>query len=230
MTARFPAAVLWDMDGTLVDTEPHWRDAQRALLARHGLPPLTLAEEAELVGADLEEAARAFIERFGVPLEPAALIAEVGGHVLALTRERLDWRPGARELLARLTAEGIPSALVTNSLRPLADAMVESHGGDPFAAIVTAEEVERAKPSPEPYLLAARRLGVDPADCVVIEDSPYGVEAGLAAGCAVLGVPHGTSLAPSDRYALRATLAGLEPAELGALLERRPDAIHRGAQ
>ncbi|CAG7845631.1 N-acetylmuramic acid 6-phosphate phosphatase [Pseudoclavibacter triregionum] len=222
MNAQLPAAVLWDMDGTLVDTEPHWRDAQQALLADHGLPPLTPEQEETLVGADLRAAARAFAEEFGVPLAPRDLIARVGAHVHDLAREGLEWRPGARELLDALAEAGVPCALVTNSLRSLADALVDAHGGEPFAAIVTAEDVERSKPAPDPYLLAAERLGVAPARCVVIEDSRYGVDAGLAAGCAVVAVPHGGLVPEHPDVVRRESLVGLTPAALGELLAELP--------
>lgn len=219
VTAHLPAAVLWDMDGTLVDTEPHWRAAQEMMLTSRGLPPLTAEQETQLVGADLATAGRWFVQEFGLADAPEDLIAEVAAHVHTSAREGLPWRPGARELLDELKLSGIPCALVTNSLPELVDALVIDHGGDPFATVVTARDVSAGKPSPEPYLLAAERLGVDIHDCVVIEDSPYGVESALTAGAAVLGVPHGAPLPGDDRMTLRDSLAGVTVSDLARVLE-----------
>lgn len=218
VTAYFPAAVLWDMDGTLVDTEPHWRAAQEAMLHARGLPPLTPEQELELVGADLKKAGRWFAETFDITDAPESLIAEVAGFVHAEARRGLPWRPGARELLDAVRTAGIPCALVTNSLPELVSALVADHGGDPFATVVTARDVSAGKPSPEPYLLAAERLGVDIRDCVVIEDSRYGVTSALTAGAAVLGVPHGAPLEPRECVTLRSTLEGVTVAELSRIL------------
>src|SRR5690606_3250690 len=100
------------------------------------------------------------------------------------------FQPGALELLAQLTAAGVPSAIVTASYRPMVDAVVALTPPGSFAAVVTGDEVARGKPDPLPYLRAAELLGVDPEHCVAIEDSPPGITAALASGARTLGVPH----------------------------------------
>ncbi len=181
-----PAAVLWDMDGTLVDTEPHWIAAEQELVTAHG-GRWSHADGLTLVGNPLPVSARALQDagvRLGVEEVIAYLIAAVAAHV----RRAVPWQPGAWELLAGLRAAHVPCALVTMSYRELADGFVEQLPAGTFDAVVTGDQVRRGKPDPEPYLLAARRLGVDPASCVAIEDSPAGVGSALAAGARTLAV------------------------------------------
>ena len=126
--------------------------------------------------------------------------------------------PGAARLLAECAAAGVPCALVTMSWRRLADAVIAAAPLGSFAASVTGDEVRNGKPHPEPYLAAAAALGVDPARCVAIEDSPTGVASALAAGCATLGVPHVVTLPPAPGLTLTGSLADIALADLGALL------------
>jgi HAD superfamily hydrolase (TIGR01509 family) len=118
----------------------------------------------------------------------------------------VDVMPGAYELLDALRAERVPVALVTSSLGEIADAVLKSVGRDRFDAVVTADDVTRTKPDPEPYLTAAKLLGVEPVRCVVLEDSPNGVAAATAAGCAVVAVP---SLLPIERAPGRRVVSSL---------------------
>ncbi|MFM9038128.1 MAG: HAD family hydrolase, partial [Actinomycetota bacterium] len=131
--------------------------------------------------------------------------------VVARLREAVPWRPGARELLAAVVSAGIPTALVTMSWRRFADEVVHCLPAGSFTATVVGDEVNEGKPHPEPYLLAARKLGVDPRECVAIEDSPTGVRSALAAGCRVIAVPHvvdvPTSLDVEGRLTLVRTLS-----------------------
>lgn len=183
------AAVLWDMDGTLVDTEPFWMRAETALVAAHG-GTWTQADAHAVVGADLLDAAEYLRRVGGVDMEAAAIVHRMMDEVIAQMADTPPWQPGALDLLAALGDADVPCVLVTMSWRRLAAAVVDLLPPGTFAATVVGDEVARGKPHPEPYLTAAARLGVDPAACVAIEDSPTGATSARAAGCVVLGVPH----------------------------------------
>lgn len=216
VTPALPAAVLWDMDGTLIDTEPLWIAAETNLVARHG-GTWTAADSVALVGSDLLEAAGYIRERGGIDMPAAAIRDHLMGEVLRGIRESITWQPGARELLFALRDEGVPCALVTMSHRVLADAVIDVLPVGTFDAVVTGDEVGKGKPDPEPYLTAAARLGVAVQECVVIEDSGRGVEAGLNAGARVLGVPNVVPLTHRDGLTISDSLADFAPADLQAL-------------
>jgi HAD superfamily hydrolase (TIGR01509 family) len=187
--AGLPAAVLWDMDGTLVDTEPYWIRAEHELVSAHG--GVWTDDDAHLlVGNALEVSAAMILERTGLALSVGEVVEALLDRVIELVAERLPWRPGARELLADLASEGVPCLLVTMSWRNLADAVVRNLPTGSFRALVTGDEVGHGKPHPEPYLAAARLISVDPRDCIAIEDSPTGVRSATAAGVPTLAVPH----------------------------------------
>ena len=154
-----PAAVLWDMDGTLVDTEPYWIAAEHDIVEEHGG---TWSEELshQLVGKDLLVAATFIRDNSAVEWSPEQIVDEMLGRVIVKVHEHMPWRPGARELLTALKAEGVPSALVTMSWRSLADAVLGELPDGTFDVVVTGDEVSHGKPHPEPYRAAARLLGV----------------------------------------------------------------------
>lgn len=218
VTSPLPAAVLWDMDGTIVDTEPLWMGAEEALVRRHG-GTWTDDDSLSLVGSDLLEAAAYIRERGAIPMTPEQIVAHLLGEVLAGIGRGIAWQPGVFELLTELRALGVPQALVTMSYRELADAVVARLPGGLFGAVVTGDEVTNGKPHPEPYLTAARALGADPAGCVVIEDSPRGAAAGLAAGARVLSVPNAVAAVPEPGLVVIDSLAGVEAADLLALFD-----------
>ena len=212
-------AVLWDMDGTLVDTEPYWFDVEFELVAEFG-GTWTDADALSLVGFDLIDSAHELRKRGGVQLESVQVVERLLDGVIARVAEQLPWRPGAPELLAECVAAGIPCVLVTMSWRRLADAVIASAPAGSFVASVTGDEVRNGKPHPEPYLAAAAELGADPADCVAIEDSPTGVASALAAGCATLGVPHVVPIAAAPGLTLVESLDGVRLADLRRLRTR----------
>jgi HAD superfamily hydrolase (TIGR01509 family) len=183
------AAVLWDLDGTLVDTEPYWWQAEHELVGEHG-GQWSDEHGKAIIGNDLRVSAAYIRERGGVRLEIDEIVDRLLGAVIARVRERVPWRPGALELLAGLRAAGTPCALVTMSYRVMADTVVGALPAGSFQAVVTGDEVSRGKPHPEPYLTAARALGARPGDCLAIEDSPTGVASAEAAGVPVLAVQH----------------------------------------
>jgi HAD superfamily hydrolase (TIGR01509 family) len=213
-----PAAVLWDMDGTLVDSEPYWIECEYALVEAHG-GRWSDEHSHALVGHDLMTSARYIRRHGGVDLPLTAIVEHLMGGVRERLHRHTPWRPGARELLAELRRLAVPSALVTMSYRMLAETVVENLPPGTFATIVTGDDVTHGKPHPEPYLTAAARLGVAPADCVAIEDSPTGLASAVAAGVPALGVAHLVPLQPSAGRHLVGTLEGMTAADLGRLPE-----------
>nr|WP_205741028.1 HAD family phosphatase [Haloactinopolyspora alba] len=227
MTAHLPAAVLWDMDGTMVDTEPLWIGAEKALVEQHG-GAWTDEDSLALVGSDLLAAGAYIRDRGGLPLTPEQVVQHLLGEVLRGVREgAVGWQPGVRELLAELNGLGVPCALVTMSYRVLAEAVVAQLPEATFAAVVTGDEVTHGKPHPAPYLSAAAALGVDPSDCVVIEDSPPGSESGVAAGAKVVSVPNAVAANPVPGMVVIDSLDGVAARDLLTLFdEPRLDPVH----
>ena len=220
-----PAAVLWDMDGTLVDTEPYWIAAEHALVEESG--GVWSDEYAhQLVGNDLMVSAEFIRDHSPVDLEPVEIIEELLRRVVAQVREHVPWRPGAVELLNALARERVPSALVTMSWRSLASAVLDALPVGTFAAVVTGDEVEHGKPHPEPYEAAARLLGVEARDCVAIEDSPTGVRSAVAAGVRTIAVPHVVAVPITAGAVQVPSLQGIAPEDLLGLFDgrRMPDA------
>lgn len=206
MNPQLPDAVLWDMDGTLVDTEPYWMAAEGPLVASYG-GVWTHEQALGLVGLGLDDAAR-LLQDAGVRLPEHQIIDTLTARVMQSLREDgVPFRPGARELLASLRAAGVRTALVTMSLRRMADAVVELIDFDAFDLVIAGDEATRPKPFPDPYLQACDSLGVDPARTVAIEDSPNGLRSAIAAGTVALGVAHMVSLEGVGAAALWPTLA-----------------------
>ena len=220
MTAPYsdglPAAVLWDMDGTLVDTEPYWMGAEYALVAEHG-GSWSEEQARTLVGNPLLVSAESIRREGGVDLPLEVIVERMLDRVVTDVRRHLPWRPGAQELLGALREAGVPCALVTMSYARLTDAVVSALPAGTFAAVVTGDAVRNGKPHPEPYLTAARLLGVPPQDCVAIEDSGTGAASAHAAGAAVVVVPHVVPVPPGPGLAVVDTLEGLTPAGLARL-------------
>jgi beta-phosphoglucomutase-like phosphatase (HAD superfamily) len=204
------------MDGTLVDTEPYWFEAEFDLVAEFD-GTWTEADALSLVGFDLLASAHELRTRGGVPLEPVQVVERLLDGVVSRVADALPWRPGASELLAACATADIPCVLVTMSWRRLADAVIASAPPGSFVASITGDEVSNGKPHPEPYLAAAAALGLAPADCVAIEDSPTGVASALGAGCATLGVPHVVPVAAAPGLALVDSLVGIGVADLRRL-------------
>jgi HAD superfamily hydrolase (TIGR01509 family) len=212
-----PAAVLWDMDGTLVDTEPYWIATEHALAAEYG-GTWTHELALQLVGNDLLESGRFIREHMPLPLSREEIVERLLDGVVAQVEQAVPWRPGARELLADLGRAGVPCALVTMSYQRFVAPILEVLPVGSFQVVVTGDQVANGKPHPEPYLSAARLLGVDAADCLAIEDSDTGCRSAEAAGCTVLAVPHHVEVGPGARRVFAETLLGLELADLAGYL------------
>lgn len=223
MTTALPAAVLWDMDGTLVDTEPYWMRAEGELVREFG-GTWTDEDALQVVGAGLWEAAAVF-QRAGVDLDADAIVARLTARVREqLAEHGVPWQPGAQELLKSVRDAGVPTALVTMSVRSMAEDIVAAIPFRAFDLLVTGDEVAEPKPHPEPYLTAAERLGVDIADCVAIEDSPPGLRSASSAGTVAIGVPHMVPLDPAAAHVIWPTLDGRtvdDIAELAASVKDR---------
>ena len=214
-----PAAVLWDLDGTLVDTEPYWIECEYRLVAQYDG---TWSDDHahHLVGSDLLVSAAYLRDVGGVPLPPLEIIERLLDGVTERVARHVPWRPGARELLTALGAAGVPCAMVTMSYRRLADAVDAALPPGSFQAIVAGDDVTRGKPDPEPYLAAAALVGQQPAECVAIEDSPTGLASAVAAGVPTLGVQSLLPLEPGPGREIVRTLSGWTPAALGELITR----------
>jgi HAD superfamily hydrolase (TIGR01509 family) len=213
-------AVLFDMDGTLVDTEPYWIAAEYALVDSFGG---TWSDEHAhaLVGNALIDSAIYIREHGGVDLDPPAIVELLLDDVVRAAGEQIPWRPGARELLAEVASRGVPCALVTMSYARLAVTMTDQLPTGTFAAVVTGDQVNDGKPHPEAYLTALDRLAAEPAYSVAIEDSPTGVASAEAAGCLVVGVPHRVPIQPAPGRVLVDSLADLNVVTLDAMVRRR---------
>ncbi|WP_184847355.1 HAD family hydrolase [Allocatelliglobosispora scoriae] len=211
--------MLFDMDGTLVNSEPLWEETLHELAAEYG-GTLSDAARFSMVGTDMVTSMTILHADLGQPWRD---IAASGLRITELTERLfargLPWRPGARELLAECRAAGLPLALVTSTERRLVEVALETLGRDTFAVVVCGDEVGgHTKPHPAPYLRAAELLGVDVTRCVAIEDSPAGVRSAVAAGAAVLGVPGDVVLAPELGATLAPSLTGVDLAFLRRLL------------
>lgn len=208
-----PAAVLWDMDGTLVDTEPYWISGEFELAAMHG-GPWSDEDAHAVIGQELVVSATRLRDVAGVPWSTDEIIEWLLAWVQERLRGAIPWRPGAKELLDSLRTRGVPMALVTMSWRVLADEIVAALPAGTFATVVTGDEVTAGKPAPDPYLAACAALGVVPADCVALEDSVTGVASAVAAGVPTLAIPHVVQI-PSDSGAqVIGTLSGVNATDL----------------
>jgi HAD superfamily hydrolase (TIGR01509 family) len=218
------AAVLFDMDGTLIDSEKVWDVSLEDTAAWLG-GRLSVAARERMVGSSMARSVAIMHEDLGIEADPQASAAFLTQRTLELFGGPLPWKDGARELLDAVAAAGIPEALVTATHRQLTNLALHTIGGERFGAIVCGDEVSRSKPDPEPYLRAAQLLGVPIRDCLVIEDSILGVTAGERAGAVVLGVPSEVPLPAAPTRFLRDSLVGLTVADLRELMDRPRAAV-----
>lgn len=208
------AAVLWDMDGLLVDSEPLWYAAESAVAERLG-GAWTPADQRACVGGPLRRTARRIAGRVGRPVDVAGVETMLLDEMVARLGVGVGLRPGAAQLLAALADKDVPCGLVSSSLRRIVDLVLDQVGRRHFVVSVAGDEVSHRKPHPDPYQSAARRLGVPPGCCVVLEDSMTGILSAEAAGCVAVAVP---DLAPIEATSTRPVLRSLTDIDVGWLL------------
>lgn len=223
MNAPLPAAVLWDMDGTLIDSERYWIAAEERLFRDHGLH-WGEDDALRMVGLGLWDAAE-YMRARGIPMPADDIVWLLVDRVAADLGDLVPWRPGARELVAAIHEAGIPQAIVTMSVRRLAEAVAQEAPHGALSTIVAGEEVSEPKPHPEPYLRGAQALGVEPARALAFEDSVPGVTSAHAAGLITIGVPNIVPLDAAPAHELWQTLDGRTVADLAHAVARlRPGA------
>ena len=194
-------AVVFDLDGVIIDTEEVWEEVRRGYVAEHGREFLP-DSQARMMGMSTGEWSRHLSEDVGVPRTPEEVAADVLGRMAGRYREALPLIPGSVAAVRRL-ADRFPLALASSSARILIDQVLETAGlSDAFRTTLSTEEVARGKPAPDVYLAAVERLGFDPQACAAVEDSSNGLRAAGAAGLAVVAVPHGVYPPAADALAL----------------------------
>ena len=213
-----PKAVLFDMDGTLIDSEHLWLEAEHLVMAELG-GSWSEADQRGCLGGPLERVIEYMLAKVDTDMsfvDAMELLLSTMENLLRSTP--LQWQPGARSLLDETLSLGIPTALVTASWRRLIDAVEwaidHDLGRRAFTLTIGGDEVVKTKPHPEPYQEAARRLGFDPADCLALEDSPTGTASAVAAGCKVIAIPH---IAVIEAKVGLVQIASLEGMQINAL-------------
>jgi HAD superfamily hydrolase (TIGR01509 family) len=207
------AAVLFDMDGLLIDSEPLWTVAEIELAGSLG-GQWSDGIKTQIIGTRLDVAVPIILEWYAVPRGPAEVAAAMEfllDRMVELFHDRLPLMPGALELIDGVRALGVPTALVSSSYRVLVDAALDELGRERFEVTLAGDEVTHGKPSPEPYLTACRRLGVEPAAAVILEDAMSGVTSGEAAGATVVAVPWVAPILATPRRPVVKSLAAIDP-------------------
>lgn len=208
------------MDGTLVDTEPHWMAAEHELVESFG-GVWSDAHAQHLVGNSLMQSAEYIRAYGGVPMAPEDIVGALLDRLIEKLKERIVWQPGAVELITDLRAHGVPCALVTGSYRRMADVVISALPPGTFGSTVSGDEVGRGKPHPEPYLRAAAELGVAASECIVLEDSATGARSGLAAGARVVLIPNAATpdaVAKAPGAVVLDSLAGINATTLTSIV------------
>jgi HAD superfamily hydrolase (TIGR01509 family) len=211
-----PAAVLFDMDGLLLDSEEVWFAVETEMMAEYRAP-WGAEDHAALVGSAMAVSSAYIAARAGAPVTARDIAAELTNRMAVRLKEPQELRPGAARLIAEVDAAGIPKALVSSTIRSLIDAALSGIAPIRFDTIVAGDDVAHNKPHPEPYLTAAELLGFDPADCVALEDSPSGAASASAAGCWVVAVPSVASIEAIDRRIVVNSLEDIHLDDLRAL-------------
>jgi len=211
--------VLFDMDGLLIDSEPQWFAAEARTVAQLG-GQWGPGEAADLLGSNLEVAANYMIAHSASELTTSAVMEMLLDNATKELARGIRFRPGALELVEALADVGIPVALVTSSVRTHVEVVLEHLHTDPFRFHVTADDVTRLKPHPEPYLTAVDRLGLRASNVVVLEDSPTGVAAAEAAGCHVVAVPSEVAIAAAPGRTVIESLTLVDVPLLESLVTR----------
>jgi HAD superfamily hydrolase (TIGR01509 family) len=209
--------VLFDMDGTLLDSERVW-DVALDDLANWLGGELSAAARHRMVGSSLGRSVAILHADLGIEADAESSGAYLTERTADLFRTQLVWKPGAQELLHAVAEAGVPAALVTSTHRRLTEIALDTLGRGYFAATVCGDEVRRPKPNPDPYLRATELLGVEARRSVAIEDSPIGITSAESAGCVVVAVPSEVTVDPSPTRSVWTSLVGRTVADLAALI------------
>ncbi|MWA09567.1 HAD family hydrolase [Streptomyces sp. BA2] len=194
-------SVIFDLDGTLVDSEPNYFAAQRGLLAEHGID-YTWADNERFVGISTQETLAVWQDQYGIDVPVAELLPELDRRYLELARADTHVFPEMRKFVERLHGAGVPMAVASGSSRAAIEAILSGTGLDALlTTVVSADEVAHGKPAPDVFLAAAALLGADPADCVVLEDAAPGATAAHAAGMRCIAIPYVTAHADAPAFA-----------------------------
>ncbi|MFF7285495.1 HAD family hydrolase [Streptomyces griseorubiginosus] len=195
-------SVIFDLDGTLVDSEPNYYEAGRQLLAEHGVPEFSWADHERYVGISTRETVARWKSRYGLRASVAELLADKNRRYLELARAATRVYPEMRRFVELLAAEGLPMAVASGSSGEAIEAILAGTGLDAYLrTVVSADEVAHGKPAADVFLEAARRLGAAPADCVVLEDAAPGAAAAHAAGMRCVAIPYVPSQADAPDFA-----------------------------
>ena len=213
---KLPAAVLWDMDGTLVDSEEYWLSSEQNL-AQQFNGNWDAQDGLDLIGMSLYDSTKVMRAKMGIDLEPDEIINRLTDDVVAQLEVSIPWRPGAQELLRELKKRGVKTALVTMSMKRMAESVANQIPFKAFDVIVAGDMVTNGKPHPEPYLLAAQLLGVKPEDCVAFEDSNTGLTSAEAAGTKAIGVTNIVPIPEKPGRTIWPTLEGVRLRDLRKL-------------
>ena len=199
-------SVIFDLDGTLVDSEPNYYEAGRQTLAEHGVPDFTWTDHERYVGISTQETVTRWKSLYGLRASVPELLADKNRRYLELARTATRAYPEMRKFVELLAGEGVPMAVASGSSPQAIDAILAGTGLDAYLrTAVSADEVAHGKPAPDVFLEAARRLGADPADCVVLEDAAPGAAAAHAAGMRCIAIPYVAAQADAPEF----TRAGL---------------------
>jgi HAD superfamily hydrolase (TIGR01509 family) len=219
MLGRKPSfAVLFDMDGTLIDSEPYWMASEQALAAEHQ-GTWTHQDGLGIVGMSLDQSSQVFKDKANIPLETHEIVTRLTNEVQDKLARVIPWRPGAKELLLDLKKHNVKTALVTMSLHRMAQQVVDAIPFIAFDVIVAGDDVTRGKPHPEPYEKAAALLGFAPKDCIAFEDSTTGLASAEAAGTYAIGIPNIIEIPQKPGRILWPTLEGVSYNQLRKLIK-----------
>lgn len=218
MLGRKPSfAVLFDMDGTIIDSEPYWMASEQALAAEHnGI--WTANDGLDIIGMDLDESSKVIKERANIPLEPEEIKNRLTNDVQSKLAKVVPWRPGAQELLLELRRRNVKTALVTMALHRMAQQVVDAIPFDAFDVIVAGDDVTRGKPHPEAYEKAAALLGFETNKCIAFEDSITGLTSAEAAGTYAIGIPNIIEIPQKPGRIIWPTLEGVTFKQLRKLI------------
>ena len=218
MLGRKPSfAVLFDMDGTIIDSEPYWMASEQALAAEHN-GTWTANDGLDIIGMDLDESSKVIKERANIPLEPEEIKNRLTNDVQSKLAKVVPWRPGAQELLLELRKRNVKTALVTMALHRMAQQVVDAIPFDAFDVIVAGDDVTRGKPHPEAYEKAAALLGYETNKCIAFEDSITGLTSAEAAGTYAIGIPNIIEIPQKPGRIIWPTLEGVTFKQLRKLI------------